>query len=95
MAGTVKPSVIETIRQLLETYGVGVRAGVLTPCAEDEAEFRKLLGLPAMPEKVQADWKDSDGIRRPITLQRPDATEGPDPFAVSAGVQDEEGKQEQ
>lgn len=75
---------VEIIRQLLEAYSVGVRAGVLTPCAEDEAEFRKLLGLPAIPPSVKSDWDDSDGIRRPITLQRPEATEGPDPLAVSA-----------
>lgn len=74
---------IEKVRAVIDAYGVGVRAGVITPCAEDEAAFRELLGLPAMPQSVKADWEDSDGIRRPITLQRPEATEGPDPFAVT------------
>ena len=75
---------IDVVHKLLEAYGVGVRAGVLTPCSEDEAAFRVMLGLPALPPSVAADWADSDGIRRPITLQRPDATEGPDPLLIAA-----------
>ena len=53
---------------LLENYGVGVRAGVITPNAEDEAWFRSMLGLPAMPAEVTADWLGTGGVRHPITL---------------------------
>lgn len=65
----------QIIRQLLESYGVGVRAGVLTPCLQDENEFRKMLKLPAAPAEVVEDWKSSNGVRRPITLAKPSLTD--------------------
>lgn len=36
---------VDSLAKLLDAYGVGVRAGVITPCIEDEQEFRKALGL--------------------------------------------------
>jgi len=84
MADVKSIPAIEAISKLLEAYGIGVRAGVLTPCAEDETSFRAILGLPAMPESVSKDWKESAGVRRPITLQKPAATGGtedPEPDA--------------
>jgi hypothetical protein len=66
---------INKLKGLFEVYGIGVRAGAITPCLEDEKYFRQQLGIPAAPEAVVADWNDSDGVRRPITLQRPGATE--------------------
>ena len=62
---------VDNIVKLLEAYTVGVRGGVMTPCMEDEASFRLILGLPEMSESVKKDWASSKGVRRPITLQRP------------------------
>ena len=55
------------VRTLLDSYGVGVRAGVLTPCLEDENWFRKLIGLDPASAKVIADWASTNGIRKPNT----------------------------
>jgi hypothetical protein len=62
---------IDAMSKLLEAYGAGVRAGVLTPCLEDENEFRAMLGLKAAPANVERVWKDQGGTRAPVTLQRP------------------------
>lgn len=61
---------VTKLRELIEAYGVGVRAGVITPCLEDENEFRKWLGLQAAPAAVVSDWGKTDGVRKPITLQQ-------------------------
>lgn len=63
------------LKAILEAYGIAVRAGAITPCLQDENEFRKLIGLPQAPAEVVADWAASAGIRRPITLQSPSVTE--------------------
>ena len=65
---------IEKIRMVLDAYGVGVRAGVITPCLQDENEFRKLLGLQQAPPEVQADWTAGKGVRKPVTIQQPGGT---------------------
>jgi hypothetical protein len=57
------------VKTLLDSYGVGVRAGVLTPCLEDENWFRKLIGLDPASAKVVADWASTNGIRKPNTLK--------------------------
>ena len=59
----------ENLKLLLDTYGIGVRAGVITPQVEDEKALRVVLGLPEMSKAVIADWKSTDNVRRPITLQ--------------------------
>jgi len=71
---------IEKLKGLIDTYGVGVRAGVLTPCLEDENAFRKMLGLGPAPKVVQDSWAEQGGIRTPITLQKSsDIEEGSQP----------------
>ena len=60
----------QTVKTLIDAYAAGVRGGVLTPCLQDENEFRKLLGLPDAPDAVVAEWGRSDGVRLPITLQK-------------------------
>ena len=60
----------DSIRVLLDAYGIGVRGGVITPCAEDETAFRKMMKLPDTPDSVLAEWKRTKGVRLPITLQR-------------------------
>ena len=62
------------VRTLLDSYGVGVRAGVLTPCLEDEQWFRKLIGLDPASAEVIADWASTNGIRKPNTLKAEEAS---------------------
>ena len=62
---------IAKLKDLIDAYGVGVRAGLLTPCLEDENAFRKMLGLNAAPPSVVQAWDDQGGIRIPVTLQKP------------------------
>lgn len=52
-----------------EAYGIAVRAGLITPCLQDENEFRKMLGLSEAPETVIAHWRKIGGVKQPITLQ--------------------------
>jgi hypothetical protein len=58
----------EAVKQEMDAYGVGVRAGTITPQTEDENFYRKKLGLPAMSTGAKAAWKEDEGYRRPITL---------------------------
>ena len=59
---------IANLKALVDAYGVGVRAGVITPQTEDEREMRAKFGLPEMSDAVVADWAESGGVRHPITL---------------------------
>jgi len=52
----------------IEEYGVGVRAGVITPNEDDEATMRSEAGLPPMSAAVKAAWAEDGGARKPITL---------------------------
>lgn len=70
MAELTRREQVETIRTLLDAYGVGVRAGVLTPCLQDENAFRAMIGLLDAPAEVVAQWDATNGIRLPVTLQR-------------------------
>lgn len=58
----------EDLKRVLDAYGVGVRAGTITPTNEDEAYFRGLAAFPEMSEAVIQAWKEDNGFRRPITL---------------------------
>jgi len=60
----------EAIGDTFNAYGVGVRAGALTPQADDENSFRELLGIPAASDDVKKVWSD-ETTRRPITLSLP------------------------
>lgn len=63
------------LQDKMNTYGVGVRAGAVTPQADDEQQFRKEAGLPDMSKPVQEAWVSDGGTRRPITLASGDAFE--------------------
>lgn len=52
-----------------DKYGIGVRAGLITPNLEDETAYRAAAGLPPPSADVQAAWAADGGARRPITLQ--------------------------
>lgn len=69
------------LASMTANYGVGVRAGVVTPNAEDEKHFREMLALPAMPKEVVASWK-SNPTREPITIQD-DGTGQPTGFGAA------------
>lgn len=59
---------ISKLTSFMNAYGIGVRAGSITPCVEDEGYIRQLFNLPEMSSAIVADWKSTGGIRRPITL---------------------------
>lgn len=56
------------MKRVLDAYGVGVRAGTITPTDKDEEYFRGLAQFPEMSDAVIAAWKEDGGFRRPITL---------------------------
>ena len=58
----------ESLKAKFDAYGVAVRAGAITPATEDEVQFRKEAGLPAMSPAARGAWKEDKGFRRPITL---------------------------
>jgi len=67
---------VTKLKELLEAYATAMRAGVITPCLEDENEFRKRMGLLATPQVVIDAWTSQGGTRAPVTLQRPKDIEG-------------------
>lgn len=71
--GNVDPNGIdfETLKSEFDAYGVGVRAGAITPSPEDEIHFREIAGFPAMTAEAKKYWDDEGNVRRPITLAMP------------------------
>lgn len=61
----------EQLRSEMETFGIGVRAGAITPTEPDEDHFRERAGLPPVPAEAKKAWTDDKGVRRPITLVPP------------------------
>ena len=59
---------IAKLKSLIDAYGVAVRAGVITPCMEDEKMFRDEMGLPEMSANIRDDWAKTKFVRKPITL---------------------------
>lgn len=71
-----------SIKDILDAYGTGVRAGVITPTLEDEKLMRKLAELPEATSDVVNLWTEDGGVRRPITLKyEEDAPAAVDPNA--------------
>jgi hypothetical protein len=60
---------IADLKSLLDAYGVGVRAGAITPQRDDEAYFRRIMDLPEMSTENEAYWQSVDGLKHPITLK--------------------------
>ena len=65
---------IEESKAIADSYGVGVRAGAITPTIEDENYMRQKQGLPAITEATRSAWQKDGGIRRPITLTAHDGS---------------------
>lgn len=64
----------ELVRSEMDTFGVGVRAGAITPTPEDENHFRDRAGLPKITAAATAAWKKDGDVRRPITITPPPGT---------------------
>jgi lambda family phage portal protein len=65
----------EAIRKKIDAYGIGVRAGTITPQLADEEMFRREAGLPEPSQEVKDAWESDGGVRRPVTLKAGDAFE--------------------
>ena len=76
----------ESLKAKFDSYGVGVRAGSITPQTIDEEKFREESGLPPMSQAARSNWDESDGVRRPTTLKSPaEVEEGNETEAVTDG----------
>ena len=53
----------------LNSYGIGVRSGAITPQKIDEEYFRNQIGLPIIEDAVDQAWEEDEGFRRPVTLK--------------------------
>lgn len=74
---------VDRFKGLVDAYGNGVRAGVVTPQADDERFMRSAAGLPPPSDAIAQAWKD-EPVRRPITLAKPGDLTPPDPAAAQA-----------
>uniref|UniRef100_A0A6M3IJ20 Putative portal protein n=1 Tax=viral metagenome TaxID=1070528 RepID=A0A6M3IJ20_9ZZZZ len=72
----------------MNDYGIGVRAGAMTPQPEDEDYFRDSMGLPPANEQVKEAWAQ-EGVRRPITLAK-DEDETNVPTEPTEGAENED-----
>lgn len=59
----------DQFKSLVDGYGVGVRAGVITAQKDDEVAMRRIAGLPGLSADAESAWTEDGGVRRPITLQ--------------------------
>lgn len=73
----------ESNKSKVDSYGVAVRSGVVTPNAADEVSLRESLGLPAMPTEVVKAWKDLGGVKQTITMTNLDTFNEPANAAAS------------
>lgn len=79
---------LETLRERADAYGIGVRAGLITPQQEDEEFFRARARLPSMSPAAVANWRKHHGIRDPITLR--EAISDSSPRAASSDGNEDE-----
>lgn len=81
---------IQSLKMRMDAYGVGVRAGTITPTKEDENYFRAQMGLPTLPAAASESWTEDEGYRRPITLVPPDGMASIGAVPGAPGVDDGE-----
>jgi hypothetical protein len=60
---------VSDIKVLVDSFGVAVRAGMLTPTIEDEKYLRTILDLPEMTAEARAAWAETNNVRKPVTLK--------------------------
>lgn len=56
-------------KTLVESYGIGVRAGTITPVKQDEIKFRNMFGIDPCDDCVNERWANNGGYETPITLK--------------------------
>lgn len=78
---------IEEAKAAMDAYGVGVRAGAITPNNNDEDHFRTALKIPKANENVKKAWQEDGGVRRPITLVGKDGSLGDIPVPTEGEEQ--------
>lgn len=88
--GNTETSETDEIKARMDSYGVGVRAGAITPTVEDEEHFRSEAGLPPLSSAARSTWSKEDNVRRPITLTPP----GGEQAAPRPGAQPQEDSEE-
>lgn len=89
----------EDIKRFVDSYGVAVRAGTITPQSADEPYIRARFGLPEMSPETVLLWEDQGMVRQPITLKSGEeaaalatgAENGNDESVDGAGTEAEEG----
>ena len=62
------PDEVQQIKGIFDAYGVGVRAGAITPVLDDEEYFREKAGFAPLSAAAREAWAKDKGVRRPITL---------------------------
>ena len=75
-------------KETLDAFGVGVRAGAITPNKDDEKYFRSLLQIAGTNAYTDESWTEDGNYRRPITLKgsedsQSEATRTGDPQPVN------------
>jgi hypothetical protein len=53
----------------MNSYGIAVRSGFITPQMEDEEKFRLDMGLPQMSARAKELWEKQQGTRTPVTIK--------------------------
>ena len=71
-----------------DTYGIGVRAGSITPQIEDEDHFRTRVGLPPLSADARKSWARENNVRRPVTLTPISGSGGAAPEVTVAATSD-------
>jgi len=63
---------LKDLKAFIDAYGVGVRAGAITPQVADEEYLRDLFDLPPLSDAARAYWAETDGVRKPLTIKTED-----------------------
>lgn len=79
---------LEDAKNEFDTYGIGVRAGSLTPQIEDEDHFRARIKLPALSADARKAWAKENNVRRPVTLTPIPGAGGAGPAPAEGGEVD-------
>jgi hypothetical protein len=71
----LKEEKAESLRDIIDSFAVGVRSGTITPTIEDEKYFREIFKFSEFNNNHQKAWDEDDGYRTPITLKGSDESE--------------------
>lgn len=79
-----------SLKMYLDAYGVGVRAGTITPVIQDEEVIRAMAGLPAIDAEIASAWQKDGGVRKPITLKGESEVDAARPSSAVSTEESEE-----